>query len=218
MIEAADLWKSFDQGRIPVIQGIDLKVRSGELIALWGSSGSGKSTLLHLLSGLDVPDRGTVSLIGLDATIEANRLKLRRHHLGFIFQLHNLIPDLSLEENLRIPAVAAHRTEAETQERVVELATRVGLAHRLRHRIQDLSGGERQRTAICRALMNRPQLIFADEPTGSLDEETGMEVFQLLQELVADEKVSVVLATHERRFVENCDRVLRIVKGRIEPL
>jgi ABC-type lipoprotein export system ATPase subunit len=218
MVDARGLWKSFDHGRIPVIEGVDLQVGRGELIALWGTSGSGKSTLLHLLSGLDVPDHGTVSILGLDATQEQNRLELRRRHLGFVFQLHNLIPDLSLEENLRIPAVAAYKPESETRERIEFLTTQVGLGHRLGHRIQDLSGGERQRTAICRALMNRPQLIFADEPTGSLDEDTGMEVFQLLRELVARENVSVVLATHERRFVENCDRVLRVAKGKIAPL
>jgi ABC-type lipoprotein export system ATPase subunit len=187
-------------------------------VALWGTSGSGKSTLLHLLSGLDRPDRGRISILGLDATVDAHRLRLRRQHLGYVFQLHNLIPDLSLEENLRIPAVAAHRGEKETRERIGHLTSRVGLDHRLRHRIQDLSGGERQRTAICRALMNRPQLIFADEPTGSLDEETGATVFLLLQQLVAEEKVSVILATHERRFIEGCHRVLRVSKGQVLPL
>ncbi|MDR3405644.1 MAG: ATP-binding cassette domain-containing protein [Chthoniobacter sp.] len=218
VIEAHDLWKSFDHGRIPVIEGVDLKVQRGELLALWGASGSGKSTLLHLLSGLDLPDRGTISVLGLDATVERNRLELRRRHVGYVFQLHNLIPDLSLEENLRIPAVAAHCSEADTAARVDYLTSQVGLGHRLRHRVQDLSGGERQRTAICRALMNRPKLIFADEPTGSLDEETGMAVFQLLQRLVVEENVSVLLATHERRFVEGCHRVLRVSKGRITPL
>jgi lipoprotein-releasing system ATP-binding protein len=218
VIDAHDLWKSFDEGRIPVIEGVDLKVRRGELVALWGTSGSGKSTLLHLLSGLDVPDRGTISILGLNAALERNRVALRRHSVGFIFQLHNLIPDLTLEENLRIPAVAASRTESETRERVEYLTTQVGLRHRLQHRIQDLSGGERQRTAICRALMNRPKLVFADEPTGSLDEETGMAVFELLRRLVVEENVSVLLATHERRFVEGCHRVLRVSKGRIAPL
>ena len=218
MIEARDLWKSFDRGRIPVIQGVDLQVNPGEMVALWGASGSGKSTLLHLLSGLDIPDRGSVTLLGLDVTREENRLQLRRHHVGFVFQLHNLIADLSLEENLRIPAVAAHATEGETNERIAYLTDQVGLAHRCKHRIQDLSGGERQRTALCRALMNRPQLIFADEPTGSLDEDTGLEVFQMLRRLVAQENVSVVLATHERRFVEGCHRVLRVSKGKVTPL
>ena len=218
MIEARDLWKSFDRGRIPVIQGVDLQVNPGEMVALWGASGSGKSTLLHLLSGLDIPDRGSVTLLGLDVTREENRLQLRRHHVGFVFQLHNLIADLSLEENLRIPAVAAHATEGETNERIAFLTDQVGLAHRCKHRIQDLSGGERQRTALCRALMNRPQLIFADEPTGSLGEDTGLEVFQMLRRLVAQENVSVVLATHERRFVEGCHRVLRVSKGKVTPL
>lgn len=218
LIEARDLWKSFDRGRIPVIEGVDLRVQRGEMVALWGASGSGKSTLLHLLSGLDLPDRGTISVLGLDATIERNRLELRRRHVGYVFQLHNLIPDLSLEENLRIPAIAAHCCEDDTAERVNYLTRQVGLSHRLRHRIQDLSGGERQRTAICRALMNRPKLIFADEPTGSLDEETGMTVFQLLRQLVVEENISVILATHERRFVEGCHRVLRVSKGRITPL
>jgi ABC-type lipoprotein export system ATPase subunit len=140
---------------------------------------------------------------------------LRRRHIGFIFQLHHLIPDLSLEENLRIPALAARRNEKETRERIEFLTSEVGLGHRLGHRIQDLSGGERQRTAICRALMHRPDLIFADEPTGSLDEETGLMVFELLARLVAHEGVSVVIATHERRFVECCDRVMRVAHGRI---
>jgi lipoprotein-releasing system ATP-binding protein len=218
LIDAHDLWKSFDGGRIPVIQGVDLRVGRGELLALWGTSGSGKSTLLHLLSGLDVADRGTVSILGLDPTLERARLILRRRHIGFIFQLHNLIPDLSLEENLRIPALAARRNEKETRERIDFLTSEVGLGHRLRHRIQDLSGGERQRTAICRALMLRPDLIFADEPTGCLDEETGQVVFELLARLVAHENVSVVLATHERRFVESCNRVLRIANGKIATL
>jgi ABC-type lipoprotein export system ATPase subunit len=216
VIEATNLWKSFDQGRIPVIQGVDLQVGRGEIVALWGSSGSGKSTLLHLLSGLDNPDQGQIKVLGLDATKEVGRLALRRRHTGFIFQLHNLIPDLTLSENLRIPALVSEQTEGETTARIEELTQKVGLSHRLHHRIQDLSGGERQRTAICRALMNKPQVIFADEPTGSLDEVTGTAVFQLLCELVIEEGISVVLATHERRFLEGCDRVYRVNHGKIE--
>ena len=146
IINARGLWKSFDAGRIPVIRGVDLQIARGEIVALWGASGSGKSTLLHLLGGLDVPDRGSVSVLGLDVALEADRLRLRRQHTGFVFQLHNLIPDLTLEENLRIPAIAACRPEAEVRRRIDELAEVVGLTHRRRHRIQDLSGGERQRT------------------------------------------------------------------------
>jgi ABC-type lipoprotein export system ATPase subunit len=215
IIEARGLWKSFDRGRIPVIQGASLHVRRGEMVALWGTSGSGKSTLLHLLSGLDVPDSGTVTVCGMDAKLEANRLQLRRRHLGFVFQLHHLIPDLTLDENLRLPALAAHANPKKTLARIEQLTSEVGLSHRRGHRIQDLSGGERQRTAICRALMNHPELIFADEPTGSLDEETGWIIFELLGRLVKQEQVAVVLATHERRFVEHCDRVLRVQQGKL---
>ena len=218
VIDARGLWKSFDGGRIPVIQGVDLQIARGEIVALWGTSGSGKSTLLHLLSGLDVPDRGSVSMLGMNMASETDRLRLRRHHLGFVFQLHNLIPDLTLEENLRIPSIAAKKAEAEVRARIQQLTEVVGLTHRLHHRIQDLSGGERQRTAICRALMNRPDVIFADEPTGALDEQTGALVFEHFRGLVEQEKVTVVLATHERRFLDGCHRALRVNNGTIAPL
>ena len=209
------MWKSYDQGRVSVLQDASLEVRAGEVVALWGSSGSGKSTLLHLLGGLDTPDRGELSVCGLDPTLESNRLELRRRHLGFVFQLHNLIPDLTVEENIRIPALALGRPVAETAARVRDLATRVGLQHRLSHRIQDLSGGERQRTAICRALLNAPAVLLADEPTGSLDEATGDSVFALLRALAQHDRITIILATHERRFAEACDRIVRVRDGRL---
>lgn len=218
VVEAARVSKSYDRGRIPVLHEVSLKVAAGELVALWGASGSGKSTLLHLLGGLDVPDRGELTVCGLDPRAEANRLILRRRELGFVFQLHNLIPDLTVEENLRVPAMAIGRPWRETAARLRELAARVGLGHRLGHRIQDLSGGERQRTAICRALMNGPRLLLADEPTGSLDETTGATVFALIKELAERERLTVVLATHERRFAEACHRILRVRDGRIDEI
>lgn len=213
---AREIWKSYDGGRITVLQGANLQVRAGELVALWGPSGSGKSTLLHLLGGLDVPDRGDLRVCGLDPRREPDRLALRRRHLGFVFQLHNLIPDLTVEENLHVPALAVGRRREEAGARIRELTDRVGLGHRLRHRIQDLSGGERQRTAICRALMNTPRLILADEPTGSLDEKTGDTVFALLRQLAEQDGIAVVLATHERRFAEACNHILRVREGRTE--
>jgi len=216
LLAARDLHKAYDGGRVRVLDGVSLEVRAGEMVALWGASGSGKSTLLHLLGGLDVPDRGDLTVCGLDPRCEEHRLELRRRHLGFVFQLHNLIADLTVAENLRVPALADNRLPAETTARLRELAAAVGLDHRLEHRIQDLSGGERQRTAICRALMNRPRLLLADEPTGSLDEETGDTVFALLRSLVKERGITVVLATHERRFAEQCDRLLRVRQGRIE--
>ncbi len=212
---AREVWKSYDRGRIAVLRGVNLDVRSGELVALWGASGSGKSTLLHLLGGLDVPDRGDLRVCGLDPRREADRLTLRRRHLGFVFQLHNLIPDLTVRENIRVPALALGRPVDETEARVRSLAERVGLASRLGHRVQDLSGGERQRTAICRALMNAPRLLLADEPTGSLDESTGDTVFALMRTLAEQERIAVLLATHERRFAEQCHRLLRVRDGRL---
>ncbi len=211
--QARQVVKSYDKGRITVLKGVSLEVRRGELVSLWGASGSGKSTLLHLLGGLDLPDSGEMTVCGLDPREEAHRLELRRKHLGYVFQLHNLIPDLTVEENIRVPALAVGRAPKETAARVRELAEEVGIGHRLTHRIQDLSGGERQRTAICRALMNAPELLLADEPTGSLDEQTGETVFGLLKTLAERERIAVVLATHERRFAEQCHRIVRVRNG-----
>jgi lipoprotein-releasing system ATP-binding protein len=213
IIRARGLTKSYDRGRIAVLRGVDLQVRPGELVALWGASGSGKSTLLHLLGGLDVPDAGQLQVCGLDPRREPDRLELRRRQLGFVFQLHNLVPDLTVEENIRLPALALGSGAVETRKRLEELAEAVGLSHRLRHRIQDLSGGGRQRTALARALMNRPRLLLADEPTGSLDESTGERVFELLKTLADQERITVVLATHERRFASQCHRWWRVRDG-----
>jgi ABC-type lipoprotein export system ATPase subunit len=215
IITARDVTKSYDGGRLTVLHGVCLTVQPGELVALWGASGSGKSTLLHLLGGLDTPDRGTMSVAGLDPAREADRLELRRRHVGFVFQLHNLIPDLTVAENLSVPALAVGRSAAATTARCRELAEQLGIADRLTHRVQDISGGERQRTAIGRALMNSPRLILADEPTGSLDERTGETVFSLLRDLAHRTGITVVLATHERRFAEACDRLVRVRDGRL---
>ena len=214
-VRARNLDKSYDAGRLTVLHDVSLQVRAGELVALWGASGSGKSTLLHLLGGLDVPDRGELSVCGLDPRDETARLELRRRHLGFVFQLHNLIPDLTMAENIALPGLATGMPAAARRARIEELAARLGLSHRLNHRIQDLSGGERQRTAICRALMNSPRLLLADEPTGSLDEETGSSVFALIKELAERDGIAVVIATHERRFAEACHRLVRMRNGRL---
>ena len=218
LVRAQRVAKSYDSGRIPVLHEVSLTVHAGEVVALWGASGSGKSTLLHLLGGLDRPDRGEIAVCGFDPTREDHRLILRRRHLGFVFQLHNLIPDLTVEENIRVPALATGADRAATAQRIRDLTTQVGIGHRLGHRIQDLSGGERQRTAICRALMNRPRLLLADEPTGSLDETTGAAVFALLKSLAEQEGIAVVLATHERRFAEACHRIIRVRDGQLHEL
>jgi len=215
VIRAADLWKSYDQGAITVLNGVDLEARKGEAIALCGPSGCGKSTLLHLIGGLDQPTKGTVLVNGNELGRTRDMVQFMRHEVGFIFQLHNLIPDLSMEENCLLPAVAAGTSHAEASNRLHELAERTGLTTRLKHRIQKLSGGERQRTALCRALMNRPGILLADEPTGSLDEQTSAAVFKLLLDLAHTEGVTLLMATHDRSLAAACDRMLEMHDGRI---
>lgn len=216
LIEANHVWKSYDQGKVAVLKGVSVQVRPGEIVALWGSSGSGKSTLLHILGALDVADAGEVQVCGLNPALEAHRLELRRKHLGFVFQLHNLLPDLSVLENIQVPALASGVPAPQSRARALELAAAMEIEHRVKHRIQDLSGGERQRVALCRALCMSPKLIIADEPTGSLDEATGERVFALLTSHARKEGSAVLLATHERRFAEACDRVLRVRNGLLE--
>lgn len=215
VLRAEDVWKSYDAGSISVLKGVDFEAVEGRTVALCGPSGCGKSTLLHLLGGLDEADRGRVSVNSKEINRHSSPLRLLRHEVGFVFQLHNLIPDLTLEENCLIPTVAAGIDRQTARARLRQLTERTGLGHRLNHRIQKLSGGERQRTALCRALMNRPRILLADEPTGSLDEHTSANVFQLLLDLVATEGVTLVMATHDRALASRCDRLVEMRDGRI---
>jgi len=214
-LRAEKVWKSYDSGAIRVLNGVDFAAVAGQTLALCGPSGCGKSTLLHLLGGLDEPDRGTIAVNGVELGRYRSRLALLRHEVGFVFQLHNLIPDLTLEENCLIPTVAAGTDRRAARERLRQLTSLTGLEHRLGHKIQKLSGGERQRTALCRALMHRPKILLADEPTGSLDEQTSGTVFQLLLDLTADEGLTLVMATHDRALAGRCDRLVEMRDGRI---
>lgn len=214
-LRAVDLWKSYDEGTVSVLKGVDIECAQGRSVALCGPSGCGKSTLLHLFAGLDFPDQGKVWVNGVEINVHANLLKLLRHEVGFVFQLHNLIPDLTLAENCLIPTVAAGVDRGTARARLVELAERTGLTHRLDHRIQKLSGGERQRTALCRALMNRPKILLADEPTGSLDEQASTMVFDLLLDLVAAEGITLLMATHDRSLATRCARLVEMHDGKI---
>ncbi|MGB9408988.1 MAG: ABC transporter ATP-binding protein [Terracidiphilus sp.] len=215
VLRAEDVWKSYDDGTIEVLKGVNFEAIEGQTVALCGPSGCGKSTLLHLFGGLDALDRGCVSVNGIEVDRHRNLLRLLRHEVGFVFQLHNLIPDLSLAENCLIPTVAAGIDHRTAQARLLQLAERTGLTHRLSHRIQKLSGGERQRTALCRALMNKPKILLADEPTGSLDEHSSGAVFELLLDIVATEGVTLVMATHDRCLAGRCDRLLEMHDGKI---
>jgi ABC-type lipoprotein export system ATPase subunit len=215
VVSALGLWKSFDAGRIAVLRGIDLHVRAGETVSLCGASGSGKSTLLNILGGLDSPDRGEVLVEGKPIRTPQERTALLRHAAGFVFQLHNLIPDLTLVENCLVPAFAAGRRPRDARARIDHLLEATGIIHRADRPVQELSGGERQRAALCRALVNAPRLVLADEPTGSLDEENGARVFDLLLDLVARENATLILATHDTALAARCNRVVHIRDGRI---
>jgi lipoprotein-releasing system ATP-binding protein len=214
VVRAENVWKSYEDGSIQVLNGVDLEAWPAQAVALCGPSGCGKSTLLHLLGGLDRPDRGRILIQGSDLAARSQTHFLR-HEAGFVFQLHNLIPDLTLEENCLIPTVAAGTPRKLALARLHHLAERTGLTHRLRQRIQKLSGGERQRTALCRALMNRPKILLADEPTGSLDERTSRQIFQLLLELARTDGITLIMATHDRELAAQCDRLVEMRDGKI---
>jgi len=219
VLRAEDVWKSYDDGAIAVLKGVNFEAIEGQTVALCGPSGCGKSTLLHLFGGLDSADRGRVAVNGAEINRQTNLPRLLRHEVGFVFQLHNLIPDLTLEENCLIPTFAAGIDRKTARARLLELTERTYLTHRLGHRIQKLSGGERQRTALCRALMNKPKILLADEPTGSLDEQTSGTVFNLLLDLAATEGVTLLMATHDRSLALRCDQLLEMHDGTIhEPI
>jgi ABC-type lipoprotein export system ATPase subunit len=215
MVEIHDVWKSFDRGRIEVLKGVDLHVRRGETVALCGTSGCGKSTLLNVIAGLEDPDRGSVRTAGRIVGTERERVDLLRHKVGFVFQLHHLMPDLTLEENCLVPVIAAGGKRADAMQRLHELAESTGISHRLKQRVRELSGGERQRGALVRSLMNDPELLLGDEPTGALDEANREKIFALLLDLVRSKGRTLVMATHDPELAQRCDRVLRMRDGRI---
>jgi ABC-type lipoprotein export system ATPase subunit len=215
VVRAVDVWKSYEQGAIRVLNGVNFEAVAGQTVALCGPSGCGKSTLLHLLGGLDTPTAGSIYVHDVKLEPGRSTLQLLRHQMGFVFQLHHLIPGLTLEENCMIPAVAAGTARDAARARMLQLTERTGIVHRLKQPIQKLSGGERQRTALCRALMNRPSILLADEPTGSLDESTSRQIFELLLELVETEQITLVMATHDRGLAERCHRLVEMRDGRV---
>ena len=215
MIEIDDVWKSFDDGKIAVLKGVSMQVAAGELLALCGTSGCGKSTLLSLIAGLEDCDRGIVKIDGREWKTEKEKVALLRKEIGFVFQLHHLMPDLTLAENCMVPVIAVGGSMAMAKQRMSELAEMTGVAHRLDRSVRELSGGERQRGALVRALMNDPRILLADEPTGALDEATREIVFNLLLDLVKKGGKTLVMATHDRAMADRCDRVLQMRDGRI---
>ncbi|GAB4142210.1 ABC transporter ATP-binding protein [Thermopirellula anaerolimosa] len=202
-----------------VLQGIDLQVRSGERLAIIGPSGSGKSTLLNIIGGMDVPSSGRVLLNGEDpAQLRPDALaRFRGRHIGFVFQDHHLLPQCTVLENVLIPVLAEGRVGDEDVRRGTELLERVGLESRTGHLPGELSGGERQRTAIARALIRRPALILADEPTGNLDAATAEHVRELLFRTTEEFGTMLILVTHNERLAAAAERVFRLEGGRLQP-
>ena len=204
-------------GEVQVLRGVDLTVTAGEVVALVAPSGAGKSTMLHIAGLLDVPDTGTVSLVGQDMTglSDRKRTAARRSDIGFIYQFHHLLPEFSALENIVLPQLAAGTARKTAEARARDLLDRVGIAPRADHRPAALSGGEQQRVAFCRALANQPRLLLADEPTGNLDPETSDQVFGALMELVRGTGLSALIATHNMELAARMDRMVRMDAGRL---
>jgi putative ABC transport system ATP-binding protein len=213
-IDAVGLVKAYENGRIRALNGMDLAVATGEAVAVGGPSGCGKSTLLHLIAALDRPDAGSLRVAGHDLAREADLSHYRAHHIGIVFQLHNLLPSLSALENVQVPMFELRLGRRERRRRAAELLARVGLAERADNRPTQLSGGERQRVAIARALANEPAILLADEPTGSLDSAAGGQVLALLDELRAERGTTLVVVTHDAGVAGRADRVVRMLDGR----
>ena len=211
LVSITKRFKAAEKGNdeITILQDLNLSIVQGQSTAIIGKSGSGKSTLLHIAGGLDSPTEGKVICSGTDfATLDDKRRSvLRNRHIGFIFQANLLLEDFSALENVMAPALISGVKARECKDRAVELLERLGLADRMDHVPGKLSGGEKQRVAICRALMNRPEVILADEPTGALDEENASEVENLLLDLVREEGRSLLLVTHNQDFAFKCDNV-----------
>jgi lipoprotein-releasing system ATP-binding protein len=213
MIQATNIVKRF--GDLEVLRGVNLTVKSGEIVSIVGASGAGKTTLLQILGTLDVPDSGEVSVDG-ESTAGLSRRELsafRNAHMGFVFQFHRLLPEFNALENVLMPAWIGGAPQRESRERAAQLLDDLGLGHRLDHNPSELSGGEQQRVAVARALMNQPSVLLADEPSGNLDSENAAKLHDLFFELRERHGQTIVLVTHNEQLAQRADRMLRMADG-----
>ena len=220
LLSVQDVHKTYSAGEssVAAVRGVSLDVEPGSLVAIVGPSGCGKSTLLHLCGAMDLPSSGSVVLGGqrLERLDEEALTRVRRDHVGFVFQFFNLLPTLTAEENIALPLLLAGRPQASSRTRAREIAARVGVTHRLNAYPPQLSGGEMQRVAIARAIVHDPELLLADEPTGNLDSENGARILELLRDLNVKARLTMVLATHAPELAAAAGRIVHLHDGRIE--
>ena len=215
VVDMKNVYKSYENGNIKALNGIDLTIADGEFVSIIGPSGSGKSTLLNMLGALDIPDSGSINVAGHDLTTSKKLNEFRAEKIGFIFQLHNLIPNISVVENIEIPMFTQKLSSKEMRANALKLLGDVGLEDKADIMPNKLSGGERQRVAIARALANNPSIILADEPTGSLDSKTSSKILKQLIDLHEDKNVTLIIVTHDMDVAKLADRVIEVLDGEI---
>lgn len=221
ILECINVSKIYRDGtlNVEVLQHLNLYIRAGESLSIVGASGSGKSTLLHILGGLDIPTSGSVKLMGLDlATLKQTRLgQLRNQYLGFVYQFHHLLAEFSALENVMMPLLINKMPRAQAEQQAVQILEKVGLKQRILHRPAELSGGERQRAAIARALVNHPQCLLADEPTGNLDRKNAMNIMDMMLELKNELNTALIVVTHDDDLSNRFERVMTMQEGALVP-
>lgn len=222
LLDCIDVKKVYQEGELntEVLKGVSFSIYQSEMVAIVGASGSGKSTLLHILGALDNYSSGTVSFMGKDIEKMKNseQAKMRNHHLGFIYQFHHLLSDFSAEENVAMPLLINGLNMKQAKLRAKQMLSAVGLDHRINHKPSELSGGERQRVAIARAVINRPDLVLADEPTGNLDHKTALSIYDLMRQLNCEFNTAFLVVTHDQLLAHKMDRQLHMLDGEfVEP-
>ena len=218
IVEAIDLKKTYMLGKVPVeaLRGVNIQVEAGEFVSILGPSGSGKSTMLNLIGALDKPTSGKLLIDGTDiSTLNDNQLAELRLKIGFVFQFFNLIPRLTARKNVELPMTIANMRKRKRRRRAIELLETVGLKDRLNHKPAELSGGQQQRVAIARALANNPKFLLLDEPTGNVDSKTAKEVMDIIHKLNVEQKVSIIMVTHDEKLAHEAKRTVRMIDGNI---